>query len=55
MAASKVYFTDFHTTFQENQLQKLSRLILTAGIDRIDFCGKYTAVKMHNGEPGNMA
>ena len=37
MEAAKVYFTDFHTTFRENQVQKLARLILTAGIDQIDF------------------
>lgn len=55
MAPSKVYFTDFHTTFQENQLQKFARLILSAGIDKIDFENKYVAIKMHFGEPGNMA
>ena len=55
MAPSKVYFTDFHTTFQENQIQKLARLILTAGIDQIDFKDKYVAIKMHFGEPGNLA
>ena len=55
MGASKVYFTDFHTTFRENQLQKLARLILTAGIDQIDFKDKFTAIKMHFGEPGNLA
>ena len=55
VAPSKVYFTDFHTTFQENQIQKFARLILTAGIDQIDFKDKYVAVKMHFGEPGNLA
>ena len=55
MAPSKVYFTDFHTTTAENQLQKLKRLLLTAGIRDIDFKQRYTAIKMHFGEPGNMA
>ena len=35
MAASKVYFTTFHTTLEENIQQKLSRLLLTAGMDQI--------------------
>ena len=43
------------TTLSENLPQKLKRLILTAGMDKIDFDGKYTAVKMHFGEPGNLA
>jgi len=55
MEAAKVYFTDFHTTFRENQVQKLARLILTAGIDQIDFKDKFVAIKMHFGEPGNLA
>ena len=37
MAKSKVYFTDFHATFDENLLQKLERLVKTAGIENIDF------------------
>ena len=55
MAASNVYFTDFHTTTSENQIQKLKRLILTAGMQKIDFRGKFVAIKMHFGEPGNLA
>jgi len=52
---SKVYFTNFRTSNDENLLQKLTRLIKTAGIDTIDFDGKYTAIKIHFGEPGNLA
>ena len=53
MAPSKVYFTDLHVTFQENLLQKLARLVKTAGmLDQIDFSNKYTAIKIHFGEPG---
>ena len=55
MEKSKVYFTTMKTTLSENLPQKLKRLILAAGMDQIDFDGKYTAIKMHFGEPGNLA
>lgn len=42
-------------TFQENLPQKLKRLMKTAGMGEIDFDNKYTAIKMHFGEPGNLA
>lgn len=40
---------------RENLLQKLKRLLKTAGMDSIDFDGKFTACKIHFGEPGNLA
>ena len=43
------------TTFEENLPQKLERLIRTAGIGEIDFKHKFAAVKIHFGEPGNLA
>jgi len=55
MEKSKVYFTNMHTTSRENLQKKLSRLIKTAGIGQIDFDKKYTAIKIHFGEPGNLA
>lgn len=55
MGKSKVYYTDMHATLNENLLQKLRRLIKTSGIDEIDFDKKYTAIKIHFGEPGNLA
>ena len=55
MQSSKVYFTTFRTTLRENLQQKLNRLMLTAGMDQIDFENKYVAVKLHFGEPGNLA
>ena len=56
MAASKVYFADFRTTFRENLPMKLARLVKTAGmLEGIDFDNKFTAIKIHFGEPGNMA
>src|SRR5699024_8281200 len=50
MSASKVYFTDLRTSFNENLPQKLERLIKTAGIGQIDFQNKFTAIKIHFGE-----
>ena len=55
MEKSKVYFTTFKTSFTENLLQKLRRLMITAGIRDIDFEDKYTAIKIHFGELGNLA
>ena len=55
MAASKVYYANMKTSFYENLPQKLERLIKTAGIGGIDFEKKYAAVKIHFGEPGNLA
>ncbi|MGN0985533.1 MAG: DUF362 domain-containing protein [Candidatus Enterenecus sp.] len=53
--ASKVYFADFRATFHENLQEKLTRLMKTAGMGEIDFDRKYAAIKMHFGEPGNLA
>ena len=49
--APKVYFTDFCTGTSETLPQKLSRLILSAGIDQIDFKDKFVdAVRFAKGE-----
>ena len=53
--SSKVYFTTFKTTGSENLIQKLNRLIKTAGMGNIDFDDKFTAIKIHFGEYGNLA
>ncbi len=55
MEKAKVFYTDLRTSFTENLPQKLERLIKTAGIGNIDFDNKYTAIKIHFGEPGNLA
>ena len=55
MEKAKVYYTNMRTGFNNNLLDKLARLIKTAGIGNIDFGGKYTAIKIHFGEPGNLA
>ena len=52
---SKVYFTNFRARPGMNLQQKLTRLIKTAGIGDIDFHKKYVAIKIHFGEPGNLA
>ena len=52
---SDVYFTNFRATMTENLLQKLERLIRKAGIEKIDFQDKFVAIKIHFGEPGNLA
>ncbi len=53
--ASKVYFGDLRADFHENLQQKLTRLMKTAGMGEIDFEKKFVAIKMHFGEPGNLA
>lgn len=55
MGTSKVYFTNLRAKNGDNLLNKLQRLIKTAGIGDIDFENKYVAIKMHFGEPGNLA
>ena len=55
MEKSKVYFTDLHATVNENLLKKLQRLVKTAGIEQLPFEDKFTALKIHFGEPGNLA
>lgn len=55
MDNSKVYFTSFKTTIHENLIEKLHRLMKQAGFESIDFTDKFTAIKLHFGEYGNLA
>lgn len=55
MEKSKVYFTDLRTKPGLNLLDKLEKLIKKAGIENIDFKDKFVAIKIHFGEPGNLA
>lgn len=55
MQASDVYFGSFRAYNFESMLKKLRRLCRTAGMETIDFQDKFTAIKMHFGEPGNLA
>ena len=54
MEPAKVYFSDLRTD-EISTLEKLRRLMKAAGFEQIDFKDKYVAVKLHFGEPGNMA
>jgi uncharacterized Fe-S center protein len=55
MAISKVYFSDLRAKPSQNLLKKLDALVIKAGIDSIDFDRKIVALKIHFGEPGNLA
>ncbi len=52
---AKVYFSDFRARPGKNLLQKLEILMKKAGIENIDFQNKFVAIKIHFGEPGNIA
>ena len=54
MEPAKVYFSDLRTD-EVSTLEKLHRLMKAAGFEQIDFKDKYVAIKLHFGEPGNMA
>jgi uncharacterized Fe-S center protein len=55
MEKSKVYFTDMRCKVGTSLLEKMDKLLDMSGIDKIDFKGKYVAIKIHFGEPGNLA
>jgi uncharacterized Fe-S center protein len=52
---AKVYFTDMRTKPGQSMLDKLEVLIKKADIGQIDFKDKFVAIKIHFGEPGNLA
>ncbi|MBQ7983386.1 MAG: DUF362 domain-containing protein, partial [Clostridia bacterium] len=52
---AKVYYTDLRAKPGLNLLQKLEKLMYAAGMNTIDFSNKYAAIKLHFGEPGNLA
>lgn len=55
MEPSKVYFTNLRTTPSSNLLDKMERLVKKAGLTAIDFNRQFVAIKIHFGEPGNLA
>ncbi|MDR1795834.1 MAG: DUF362 domain-containing protein [Clostridiales Family XIII bacterium] len=55
MEKSNVYFTDMRCDVGTSLLDKLAKLIDRAGIANIDFNNKFTALKVHFGEPGNLS
>ena len=52
---SKVYFTNLRTTPTSNLLDKMERVINRAGLEQIDLKNQFVAIKIHFGEPGNLA
>lgn len=55
MEKPTVYFTDLRTSPGNSLPKKLLKLVRRAGIGQIDFKDKFTAIKIHFGEPGNVA
>ena len=55
MESSKVFFTNLRTSPRVNLLDKMERLVREAGLLKIDFEKKFVALKIHFGEPGNLA
>ncbi|MDR3053484.1 MAG: DUF362 domain-containing protein [Coriobacteriales bacterium] len=54
-ASSLVYYSSLRLKTGETLLSKLKKLMQTAGIESIDFDKKFTAIKLHFGEQGNLA
>ena len=52
MSASKVFFTDFRCRLGVSQLDKLRKLLEKSEFSKIDFDGKFVAIKLHFGELG---
>jgi len=55
MKTAEVYYINLRSHASDSRLSKLERLIRKAGIGNIDFTDKFVAIKMHFGEPGNLA
>lgn len=55
MVEAKVYFTDLRTSPTSNMLDKMERLLKRAGIAALPLKDSFVAVKIHFGEPGNLA
>ena len=55
MEKAKVYITDMRALPGTNLLMKLKKLMYAAGMNQIDFDGKFAAIKIHFGEPGNLS
>ncbi|MCF0165955.1 MAG: DUF362 domain-containing protein [Bacteroidales bacterium] len=52
---SKVYFSNLRTKPGLSLPKKLERLLKAAGIENIDWKDKFAVIKIHFGEPGNLA
>lgn len=52
---AQVFWSDLRTSPSMTILQKLEKLLTRAGFRSLDLQDKFTALKIHVGEPGNMA
>lgn len=56
MKKAKVFFTDFRTrAYGNSMLDKLQKLMDKAGVQKLDWNEKFTAIKLHFGELGNLS
>ena len=55
VAKAQVHFADMRVGSDETLPRKLAGLAKAAGIEKIDFRGKFVALKVHFGEQGNLA
>jgi uncharacterized Fe-S center protein len=55
MKLSKVYFTNLRTSPRSNLLDKMERLVKKAGLTTLTLEKQFVAIKIHFGEPGNLA
>lgn len=53
--ASEVFFTNLRTNPNGNLLDKLERLCIRAGLLNLQLKDQFVAIKLHFGEPGNLA
>ena len=54
-SVADVYFTDMRCPMDYSLLTKMKKLLRAAGLESLDVAGKFVAIKMHFGEPGNLA
>jgi uncharacterized protein len=55
MPKSKVYFSDMRTKPGASLLDKMESMLRAAGLLELDYKGKFVALKLHFGEPGNLS
>jgi uncharacterized Fe-S center protein len=55
MKEAKVYYTNLRTSPTANLLDKMERLLKRAGFDELPLKESFVAIKIHFGEPGNLA
>ena len=55
MEKAKVYYSDLRTSPTSNLLDKMERMLKRAGIGELPLKDSFVAIKIHFGEPGNLA